>query len=82
MTTAFKRSAGLKQRLGRVRRLKSKHATVRMINMVCADTIEESLIMRKIYSRRQTFETIFGEDELTQADPLESMIGEQMEDML
>lgn len=65
--------AGLKQRLGRVRRLKSKHKTVRMINMVCRDTVEESLIMRKIYNRRITFESIFGEDELTHADPIKRL---------
>lgn len=74
--------AALKQRLGRVRRLNSVHETVRMLNMVCADTIEETLIMRKIYTRRQTFESLFGEDELTQADPLESMIGEGVGELL
>lgn len=65
--------AALKQRIGRIRRLKSEHAVVRVINMIAADTIEETLILRRIYGKRALFEAVFEEDELTAADPLSKM---------
>lgn len=63
--------AALKQRLGRVRRLGSEHQSVRMINLVGAGTLEENLIMKKIYSKRQVFEDVFGEDELNENEYIE-----------
>lgn len=74
--------AAIKQRLGRVRRLKSKHQTVRMINMIAVDTVEEHLILKKIYAKRQLFEGIFDKDELSEADPLEHMAAGDLRKLL
>jgi len=74
--------ASVKQRLGRVRRLGSKHQTVRLWNMVVNDTVEERLIMRSLYAKRKLFEGIFESDELTDADPLERMVGGKLWDLL
>lgn len=74
--------AAVKQRIGRVRRLKSKHGTVRLWNMIANGTVEEFLILRSIYSKRKLFEGIFESDELTDADPLEQLRGDAVWDML
>ncbi len=70
--------AALKQRIGRARRLKSEHKTVRVINMVAENTIEDSLIRKAIYAKRGTFEGVFGDDELTDADPIRGMTGHSL----
>lgn len=74
--------AALKQRLGRIRRIGSQHQTVRMINLIAAGTVEESLILSKIYSKRKLFEGIFEEDELTSADPVAALDAEQIRRLL
>jgi len=74
--------ASIKQRLGRVRRLGSKHGTCRMINMIATGTVEERLILRRIYTKRKLFEGVFEEDELTHADPLANMVGEDLREFL
>lgn len=68
----------LKQRIGRARRLRSEHKTVRVINMIAQGTVEEFLILKRIYSKRKLFEAIFSEDELTEADPIERMGGAEI----
>lgn len=68
--------AAVLQRIGRVRRIKSDHQTVRMLNMVCADTIEETLIMRKIYSRLALFDKLFSDgDDGGGSELIDSMNG-------
>lgn len=74
--------ASLKQRIGRARRLRSEHQCVRVINMIAAGTIEETLLLKKTYSKRKVFEDVFGEDELTLADPLENMVGRDLRGLL
>ena len=74
--------ARLKQRIGRVRRLGSEHLTCVSINMVARDTVEERLILRRIYEKRAVFEGVFGDDELSEADPIESMRGRDLRGLL
>lgn len=62
--------AALKQRVGRIFRLKSRHKVIRIINLTCADTIEETLIRPRLYSKRQLFERLFRGDDLSEADPI------------
>ena len=51
--------ASVLQRLGRIRRIGSKHHTVRLWNMVTVDTVEEKLIMKSLYQKRKVFDDIF-----------------------
>jgi len=74
--------ASLAQRIGRVRRLGSQHDTVRMINLIAAGTIEETLIRRKIYSKRKLFENIFGDTEMSLADPIKKLNGTALRKLL
>lgn len=73
--------AALKQRLGRSRRIGAKHSVTRMINFIALGTIEESIILRKIYGKRDLFEKVFEGDELTKADPI-GRIGDNLGDYL
>jgi len=74
--------ARLKQRIGRIRRIGSKHHTVRVINMIALGTVEEYLILKHLYKKRKMFEGVFDEDELTLADPLERMGGADLSKLL
>lgn len=74
--------ASLKQRIGRARRLNSGHESVRVLNFIAKDTIEDKLIRRAVYEKRGVFEGIFGEDELTIADPIGGMTGATMRKFL
>ena len=53
--------AKLLQRVGRVRRIGSKHAAVRVVNIIAAATVETK-ILRTIYEKNDLFSTIFRED--------------------
>lgn len=55
------------QRLGRVRRLGSKHKTVRSINMIANDTAEE-YVFRTIYEKHNLFQRVFGEMDVAPVD--------------
>ncbi len=74
--------AALKQRLGRIRRIGSRHEVVRMVNFVASGTVEERLILRKIYAKRRLFEGIFDGDELSDGDTLEGLGGEEVRRLL
>jgi SNF2 family DNA or RNA helicase len=65
--------ARLKQRIGRIARVGSEHKTIRMINFIAADTVEESIIRKKIYDKRKLTEILFGDDDLSSADPLRNL---------
>lgn len=74
--------ARIKQRLGRIVRLGSNHKTCRMINFIALGTIEQSLILEKIYNRRALFEAVFKGDELTTADPLKGKAGKELRSLM
>lgn len=70
--------AALKQRLGRIMRIGSAHQTVRMIDLITRDTVEEKLVLSKLYSKRKLFEDLLGEDELSEVDPLSGLKGSEV----
>lgn len=70
--------ASLKQRLGRIRRIGSEASVIRMVNMIATDTVEDRLIARAIYGKRLLFESLFDQDELSEADPMSGMTGLQV----
>lgn len=53
--------ARLKQRCGRIRRLSSKHESVRVVNILARDTIEEKTVGR-IFKKMELFTEFFNED--------------------
>lgn len=59
--------AALKQRLGRLRRLESKHDVIRVRDFAAEDTIETKLIAPKLEFKHRVAEDVLGEDELSRA---------------
>jgi len=52
----------LQQRVGRLRRISSEHQTIRMVNLVMMDTIEQHVI-ETLYEKGELFERMFRRDE-------------------
>lgn len=66
--------AALAQRIGRIHRIGSKYSKVRIVNMVAAGTIEETLIMKKIYNKQEVFENVIGQNQVSEVvDAIEGM---------
>jgi len=53
-----------------------------MINLIAGGTIEETLIRKKIYSKRKLFESIFDEDEMSLADPIKKLNGSALRKLI
>jgi superfamily II DNA or RNA helicase len=70
--------AKLQQRLGRLRRLTSKHKTIRMINLIVRDTIEEH-ILDVLYDKGQLFEQMFKKDADVQ---IKNLLGMKKEELM
>jgi SNF2 family DNA or RNA helicase len=60
--------AALKQRLGRARRMESKHQVIRVRDLYAVGTIEETLILPKLSDKHKLFEEVIGEDELSRRE--------------
>lgn len=74
--------AALKQRIGRIRRIGSRFLTVRMINLIAQDTVEERLVLQRIYQKRRLFTRLLGDDDLSDGDPMSRMRGKDLRGML
>jgi hypothetical protein len=61
--------AALKQRLGRLRRLESKHEVIRVRDLAADDTVETKLIAPKLDDKHKLAEDVLGEDELSRPAP-------------
>jgi SNF2 family DNA or RNA helicase len=61
--------AALKQRLGRLRRLESKHQVIRIRDLAAEDTVETKLIAPKLDDKHKLAEDVLGEDELSRPAP-------------
>lgn len=73
--------AKLQQRIGRLHRLQSEHDTIRMINLIMADTIEER-ILEILYNKGKLFEEMFRKDEQVKIGSLLSMSKEQLAEVI
>lgn len=74
--------ARLKQRIGRIWRLGSEHATVRIINMVMAGTFE-ARVLDTLSEKAELFETIFKPDGVDLlGDPIGKMSSRQLKRLI
>lgn len=55
------------QRLGRIRRLGSKHRNIRAINLIANKTMEER-VFRTVYEKHRLFENVFGDMDVAPVD--------------
>lgn len=74
--------AAIKQRIGRARRIGSKHSVVRVRCLVAADTVEEKLILPKVDLKQQLSLDVVGADELSRTVPLEGLSGAKASSLL
>jgi len=74
--------AAVAQRIGRIRRIGSEHGTCRLINMIAKGTVEEKLIMRKLYLKNKLFLDLFESASDVTFDLFESMGGAEVADFL
>jgi len=73
--------ASIKQRLGRLHRLGSEHSSIRMINLVMKDTIEERIV-EVLYEKGKLFEKMFDNDEDVKIHNLLDMKEDDIRDLL
>jgi SNF2 family DNA or RNA helicase len=73
--------AKLRQRLGRIYRLGSEHDTIRMINLIMEDTIEER-VLEVLYEKGELFEQIFHNDEAVRIKNLLEMDKDIIKEMI
>lgn len=69
-------AAKLKQRIGRIRRLGSKHDSIRVINLVIRNTIEERVI-RILKDKEKIFNSIFTDDGSERIGDIKKQLGKK-----
>ena len=74
--------AALKQRIGRIYRIDTKHDNIQVINLVIKDTIEERVV-RILKEKEEVFQEIFESDGIEKiGDPIKRLGVKGLEELL